>query len=140
MTRNYNFWKSTLKVIGLLTCLVWLSSFTQLQFLGDWQIHFFKKVGYFWIIGLAIDVITLLFFSVLSVVSKRSVSSIPLSLPFYLLAVLVNGKPTILIVNNIAPLLESLLKVMEFWILAFLHLILTVTIPEWINTSSSRND
>jgi hypothetical protein len=140
MTRSYNFWRATLKVIGLLTCLVWLSSYMQLQFLSNWQVHLIKKVSYFWVVGLSLDVVTLLFFSTLGLISKRPMSSISLSLPFYLLAILVNGRPTILIVNSITPLLESIVKVLEFWILSFLHLMLAVVIPGWINTYISRNN
>ncbi len=144
MTRKcegYNFWKFALKTMVILSPMVWLSSYIQLQLLSSWQLPLItQKIACFWIMGLAIDVATLVFFILISLISEKFVSSLSFSLPFYLLAVLIHGAPTIFVSSHLAPLLQSFLKVAELWFLGCLHLLLSTAIPEWLHRQMGRKN
>lgn len=125
----------TIKVIFYLTCLIWFVSYAQLQFMSSEKTSLIvRTIGYFWIVGLALDVVSSLFFIMLSLLSRKSVSLLSLSLPFYFLAFFVNCRPSLLTFGYLSPIAQSLLKTSECLILMTFHLVLTSILPQFVDT------
>jgi hypothetical protein len=105
------------------TIIVWISSLIQLSLLA--QLPFlnqilssksFLLIAYAWVGGLVSDVISVLFITITSLVTEKITSGIPISLVFYMTSAILYGKPSIFFISEQPILLQSSLKVVEFWL------------------------
>jgi hypothetical protein len=132
--RNRNSKGILIKILTCLTLLVWLSSFTQLSFFK--QIHESKTMlmiagalG----AGIASDIISVSLFTLPGLWSGKTSSPLTLSGIFYLVSSIVYGKPFLSFMIANSAFLQSLVKVIEFWILIAFHGLCTILIPNLVD-------
>lgn len=121
------------------TIIVWMSSLIQLFFFSQiFSSKSFLLIGYAWAGGLVLDMISVLFFTLPSLVTGKITSGIPVSLLFYMISAIFYGKPSILFVSEQSVFLQSFLKVVEFWLFMLFHFICSIVLPNYVDDFIAR--
>ncbi|NJN10334.1 MAG: hypothetical protein HC815_21025 [Richelia sp. RM1_1_1] len=139
--RNPKLRSLIIKSLIILTVIVWTSSFIQLSFFHEILSSNNKTlllIGYAWTGGLMLDVISVVCFTLPGLLTGKTASHIPISLLFYLASAILYGKPSIFVLTQQSVLLQSTLKVIEFWLLMSFHLICSIALPNYVDEHITR--
>jgi hypothetical protein len=138
-----DFLKFTIKILSLSTLIVWVSSYVQLSFFGNFDPPKpIKIIGSLWGGGVAIDSFSLFCCTLMGAFLKKNQSPVEgVGWIFYFFSHAVYAQP-LLFGYKSGPLLTSLIKVGEFLIFSFFHIICVIIIPafveKYIDRTSSR--
>jgi hypothetical protein len=124
----------------LLLIAIYLSSISQL-FLFDLFPNLisikksseFVTIGNLWIGGIALDIMSLVMFTLPSLFLKKYMSPLPIGIAFYILS-LPYGFPCIFLNYQLLPIpLQSLIKVFEFILIMSFHALCIWIVPQWVD-------
>jgi hypothetical protein len=132
--RNKKMRATLVRMLLLLTIIVWVSSFTQLLFFR--QIYESKTILMFvgaLFAGIALDIISVFLLTLPGIFSGKKSSPLTLSSLFYVASFTIYGRPFIPYVLNHSVLVQSLVKVAEFWCLITFNMFCTILIPNLVD-------
>jgi hypothetical protein len=90
-------------------------------------------IGYLWIGGIFFDLISLLMFTLPSLVLKKHMSPLPIGIAFYMLS-LPYGFLCIFLNYQLLPIpVQSLVKVFEFMLIISFHILCIWILPHWVD-------
>lgn len=129
------------KLLIVFTLIVWLSSCIQLSlFNGILSSKMFLLIGYSWLGGVGIDLLSMLCFTLPNLLTGKTASPLTISLFFYLASSILYGKPSIFLSPEPSIFFQSAVKVVEFWLLMLFHILCSIALPNWIDEYNERRN
>lgn len=129
------------KLLIVFTLIVWLSSCIQLSlFNGILSSKMFLLIGYSWLGGVGIDLLSVLCFTLPNLLTGKTASPLTISLFFYLASSILYGKPSIFLSPEPSIFFQSAVKVVEFWLLMLFHILCSIALPNWIDEYNERRN